>query len=115
MDPSLLTRFTAKQLAKVLRDHAKYLEAEATRLEGEVASARSFSLASIRSINDTDVVKVATEIVRRLREGDLREVITHEVQIRQFRAEAERLRLAAKYLVPGMSYNVRYKDLPYKS
>lgn len=113
MDPELLTRFTAKQLAAVLRRHAQALEAEATRLDGEVASAKAFSLATLQDIPDTDMVKIATEIVRRLRDGELRGILAGEVRVRQLRAEAERARLAAKHLVPGMVYNVRYRDLPY--
>lgn len=113
MDPELLTRFTAKELARVLRAHARALEAEATRLEDEVASARAFSFATIQDINDLDMVLVATEIVRRLREGELRGIMAGEARLRQLRAEAARVRLAAKHLVPGMIYNVRFKDLPY--
>ena len=113
VDPNLILRFDAKDLARVLRAHARALEAEATRLQSEVASARAFSLASLQDITDIDAVKVATEIVRRLRDGELRGIMTGEVRVRQLRAEAERARLAAKHLVPGMVYNVRYRDLPY--
>lgn len=113
MDPELLMRFTDKQLGRVLRAHAKKLEAEATRLESEVASAKSFSLATLQDIPDTDMIRIATEIVRRLRDGELRGILSGEWRIRQLRAQAERFRLAAKHLVPNTIYNVRFKDLPY--
>lgn len=115
MDPELELQLTARRLARVLRAHATQLEADATRLEVEVASARAFSLASIRSINDTDAIKVATEVVRRLRDGDLRGIFSGEAKIKQLRAEAARVRLAAANLVPGKLYTVKYKDLPYLS
>jgi hypothetical protein len=113
VDPDLILRFEAKDLARVLRAHARALEAEATRLEGEVASARGFSLATLQDIPDTDMVRIATEIVRRLRDGELRGIMAGEARLRQLRAEASRVRLAAKHLVPGMTYDVRYRDLPF--
>lgn len=113
VDPGLILRFEAKDLARVLRAHARALETEATRLEGEVASAKGFSLATLQDIPDTDMVRIATEIVRRLRDGELRGIVAGEERLRHLRAEAARVRLAAKHLVPGMIYNVRYRDLPY--
>lgn len=113
MDPELLLVFTGRELAKILRAHARQLEAEAGRLEDELASARAFSLASIRALNDVDMVRVATEVVRRLRDGDLRGVLTSEVQVRRLRAEAARSRVAAKHLLRDKQYEVRYGSLPF--
>lgn len=113
VDPNLILRFDAKDLARVLRAHARALEAEATRLQSEVASARAFSLASLQDITDIDAVKVATEIVRRLRDGELRGIMAGEARVRRLRAKARRARLAAKHLVPERVYDIRYKHLPY--
>lgn len=114
MYPELLTRFTTKQLAAALHSHAQQLEAEATRLTGEVASAKAFSLATLQDIPDTDMVRIATEIVRRLREGELRGIVAGEERVAVLRADAARLRLAAEHLIPGTIYDIRFKDLPYR-